>query len=106
MMAEVAYILMSTVNYLFATIAAAIIFLLHWFTRQYNKTGKLRKLISFGLPAVTIAGPPLYFFAQIFLFNSPILWFQIILLSSFIIPIILIVLANNMVSKIILDLSS
>lgn len=101
MMAEIGYFLQASFSYLAGMIGAVIIFLLHWYNLKQSQSFKWQKLIVLVVPLLTIFAPIIYLLLQIFVFDEKGSVLQLVFVSSFIVPLLLLIYANRMLGRII-----
>lgn len=97
--AEIAYVLQSILGSIAAIAVTLAVFMLHWGISHYFRKNRWAEIVSVGMRLLVILAPLIYLLVQIFVLDSPVLWLQLLLLASFIVPLLLMFYASRLVQQ-------
>lgn len=100
-LAAIASLLSSVMQYAIAIIIAAVLVGFHWLTRNNSKAAKWRKYWAMTIPTFTVLAPFIYLFYILFFASSVSKWLYFIKFGSVILPLLLVMWAIYRLQKII-----
>lgn len=101
LLATVASLLNSLLNYLVVALLAAAIFAFHWFTRDNTRMAVWRKYLAMAVPVITILAPLIYVILVLFVFNDAAKWLHFARFCTIILPLVLLMYAIRSLQKLI-----
>ena len=88
-MAEVAFLLQGFFNYIAGVIGACVVLIARFVLYKYKEEKGWKQRLMMVLPALAIVGPFFYLLYKIIFTGSTYLWIELVLMLSFLLPVLL-----------------
>ncbi|CAA0097088.1 Uncharacterised protein [BD1-7 clade bacterium] len=87
-MAEVAFLLQGVFSYIAGVIGACVVLVARFLIYRYKDEKGWKQKLMMMLPLIAIVGPFFYLLFEIFYQGSTSLWLELILVCSFVLPVV------------------